>query len=172
MLLDKHSTVWYTSGTMNNRNIPPEIVGESLIPYIGEDTNMNMYLGLRACGLTVVEARNHARIAAQTLKEWRCKNSDFKYWDGPGIRKLRNTFRDSCLNELAVRNITLVMISDAHLLAKDPNTLTDDEKKEVSKIKKNYSLDKLKALREGAEGAGVNVSTADKAIDKILKGGD
>jgi len=153
---------------MDNK-LPAEVVGESLIPYISDDTNMNLYLGLRACGLTVDESRKHTNIAYVTLKKWRAHSSDFKYWDGPGIRRLRTMYRDRYLTELAIRNITLVLMADAKLLAKDPATLEGYELKELNTIKKQYNLDKLKGLREANEASSMPVSDTDKTVNEILR---
>ena len=154
---------------MDNNSIPAEVVGESLIPYISDDTNMNLYLGLRACGLTVDESRKHTGVAYTTVRDWRVNNSDFKYWDGPGIRRLRTMYRDRYLTELAIRNITLVLMADAKLLAKDPEKMEGYELKELNTIKKQYNLDKLKGLREANEASTMPVNDTDRAINNILK---
>lgn len=133
-------------------SVPPEVIGESIIPYVPDDSRKHYYLSLRASGLAVKEAREMADIASQTLKNWRHTDLNFRYWDGPGLLTLRKQYRDQLLLEEWARNFRLVLEDQSRLLSTPLAKLSEDERKARTKLWREYGPDKLKVFKEVAMG--------------------
>ena len=132
--------------------IAPELVGESIIPYIADDSRKFFYLSLRASGIGIRESCKRAGVPPTTLKKWRHNDKDFKYWDGPGLLTLRKSYRNQLLLELWSRNFRRVLEDQAGLLEIPEENLTKDQRKAREKVWKDYTPEKMKSFIEVGEG--------------------
>lgn len=132
--------------------VSPEVIGESIIPYVPDDSRKHAYLSYRASGLSVYESYTMCKIPKQTVRNWRNEDINFKYWDGPGLLTLRKQYRDQILLEEWARNFRLVLKDQSDLLSKTDAELTDEERKARVKLWREYGPEKLKVFKEVALG--------------------
>ncbi len=133
--------------------ISPEIIGESIIPHVADDSRKFNYLSLRASGIGIREACKRAGVPPTTLKKWRHNDQNLKYWDGPGLLTLRKSYRNQLLLELWSRNFRRVLEDQAELLEIPEDMLTDKQRKAREKIWKDYTPEKLKSFIEVGDGS-------------------
>lgn len=151
----------------NRELVPFDVIGESIIPGVFDDSRKHMYLSLRASGLSVKESREMADVASQTLKNWRHTDKNVKYWDGPGLLQLRGKYRNQMLYEAYSRNYRMVLEDHLAILTKPPEKLSDDERKTRTKIGNKYGPEGLKAFKELVE-SGQESGRGLKDLAKLL----
>ena len=130
-----------------------EGIAASLLPMLehdGGDGKRADYLAKRVSCFSMRESCQLAKVSEKSVHRWREADARFNYLDTEGMSDLRKKLSTEYIDMEFTRNFYLVLQKDFRILFKDATdeTLNDDEKGYLLKIRQHYTPQSLAMVKQ------------------------